>query len=102
MIRTKEITYKNKQYIVEFEMQPDYPYLIKTASLLDMDREFLYSITYVRTNEYQWNELIDSVGNEFDVEEFEKKPMSALKELIKAYKEHQPMNAFMREDIIID
>lgn len=102
MIRTKEITYRGKPHIVEFEMQEDYPDLIKKASLLNIDRAFLYSIIYVRTNENGWNELIDSVGNEFDVEEFEKKPMSALKELIIAYKEYQPMDAFMLEDIVID
>lgn len=102
MIRRKEITYKGKPYIIEFEMQSDYPDLIKKASLLNIDREFLYSITYIRTNENQWEELIDSLGNEFDVEHFEKKPMSALKELISAYEEYQPIEAFMREDIVID
>lgn len=101
-MRSKEITYKGKPYIIEFEMHYDYLDLIEKASLFTIDRDFLYSLRHVRTNNTQSKKLIDSTGSTFYVEEFSNKPMSFLKTLIHYYEEYQPIEAFMREDIVID
>ncbi|UNY39994.1 hypothetical protein KLEB273_gp265 [Bacillus phage vB_BauM_KLEB27-3] len=109
MIYMKDIIYKGKTYIIEFEMLDDHQNEVSHIKMfkynkddVDKYKTFLYSLEFLSVDDYNMALLKDNVGNEIMSSDFLRSPRKALQCLLSSYEQHTPIEAFILEDIVID
>lgn len=106
MSYTKNITYKGKTHIIEFEMVDDDQNQVDHIKMFRYDEKkykiLLYSLRLLCVDDHDMAILKDNVGNEIRCGSFLRSPREALECLISSYEQHTPIEAFILEDIVID
>lgn len=106
MIYMKDITYKGKTHIIEFEMLDGDQNEVDDIKMFKYNKDnykiLLYSLRLLRVDDSHRAVLKDNVGNEIRCSSFLRSPREALERLISSYEQYTPIEAFILEDIVID